>query len=51
MFDQDPYNKIKAGTLGNNFVVVVLVGCHMKIGEQGPSSCSVRTTDEGRMVQ
>jgi hypothetical protein len=44
--NQEPYNKVEAGLLGNNFDTDELVGCHMKIGERGPSSCSVRTTEE-----
>jgi hypothetical protein len=28
--DQEPYNKVKAGTLGNKFDVVGLAVCHMK---------------------
>jgi hypothetical protein len=46
--DQEPYNKVEAGILGNNFDVVGLAVYHMKIGEQSSSSCSVRRTEEDR---
>jgi hypothetical protein len=46
MFDRGLYNKIKAGTLDNNFHVVDLAVCHMRIREKRPSICSVRTTGE-----
>jgi hypothetical protein len=49
MFNKESYNKVKAGILGNNFVVVGLVGCHMKMGEQSHSIRSVTRTDENRM--
>ena len=46
MFDQGLYNKIKAGTLDNNFDVVALAVSHMRIREKRRSICSVRTTKE-----
>jgi hypothetical protein len=46
--NQEPYNKVNAGILGNNFDVVGLVGCHMKIGERSPSICPIRWTEEDR---
>jgi hypothetical protein len=46
MFDWGLYNKIKAGTLDNNFDVVELAVCHMRIREKCPSICSVRRTAE-----
>jgi hypothetical protein len=46
MFDWGLYNKIKAGTLDNNFDVVELAFCHMRIREKRPSICFVRTTEE-----
>jgi hypothetical protein len=46
MFDRGIYNKIKAGTLDNNFDVVALVVCHMRIWETHPSMCSIRMTEE-----
>jgi hypothetical protein len=46
MFDRGLYNKIKAGTLDNNFDVVELAVGHMRIREKHPSICSVRTTEE-----
>jgi hypothetical protein len=42
--NQEPYNKVKAGILGNNFDVVGLVGCHIQIGERSPSICPIRWT-------
>jgi hypothetical protein len=47
MFDRGIYIKIKAGTLENNFDVVELVVCHMRIREKRPSICSIKTTEEG----
>jgi hypothetical protein len=46
--NQEPYNKVKAGILGNNFDVAELVGCHMKIGKWGSSNRSVRWTEQDR---
>ena len=46
MFDRGLYNKIKASTLDNNFDVVQLAVCYMRIREKRPSICSVRTTEE-----
>ena len=46
MYDRGLYNKIKAGTQGNNFDVVALAVCHTRIREKCPSMCSVRTTEE-----
>jgi hypothetical protein len=46
MFDQGLYNKIKAGTLHNNFDVVALAVCHIKIQEKRPSMCPVRRFKE-----
>jgi hypothetical protein len=46
MFDQGLYNKIKAGTLENNFDVVALAVCHIKIQEKHPSMCHVRRSEE-----
>jgi hypothetical protein len=45
MFDQGLYNKVTTGTLDNNFDTGRLVGCHTKIREWGPASCSVRQTE------
>jgi hypothetical protein len=42
--NQEPYNKVKAGILGNNFDLVGLVGCHLKIWERSSSNRSVRRT-------
>jgi hypothetical protein len=36
MYDQEPYNKVEAGIMGNNFDVVGLVVHHIKIEEQVP---------------
>jgi hypothetical protein len=46
MFDQGLYNKVQAGTLDNNFDVVALVVCHIKIQEKHPSMCPVRCSEE-----
>ena len=46
MFDRGLYNKIKAGTLDNNFDVVALADCHIKIQEKCPSMCPVRRSKE-----
>ena len=46
MFDQGLYNKVKAGTLDNNFDVVALAVCHMKIQQKRPSMCHVRHSEE-----
>jgi hypothetical protein len=46
MFDQGLYNKIKASTLDNNFDVVALAVCHIKIQEKHPSMCPVRRFKE-----
>jgi hypothetical protein len=46
--NQEPYNKVEAGILGNNFDIGGLVGCHTKIREWGPTSCSVKTTEKDR---
>ena len=43
--NQEPYNKVEAGILGNNFDVVGLVGCHIKIWEWSSLTCSVRRTE------
>jgi hypothetical protein len=44
--NQEPYNKVEAGILGNNFDLVGLVGCHIKIWERSSSIRSVRCTEE-----
>jgi hypothetical protein len=36
MFDQGLYNKIKADIMDNNFDVVALAFCHIKIQEKRP---------------
>ena len=46
--NQEPYNKVEAGILGNNFNVVGLEGCHIKIGEWSPSICPVGWTKPDR---
>ena len=46
MFDQILYNKIKAGTLVNNFDVVALAVCHIKIQEKRPPMCPSRRSEE-----
>jgi hypothetical protein len=46
MFDQGLCNNVTAGTLDNNFDAGRLVGCHTKIREWGPASCSDRGTEE-----
>jgi hypothetical protein len=46
MFDQILYNKIKAGTLDNNFDVVALAVCHIKIQEKRPPMCPSRRSEE-----
>jgi hypothetical protein len=43
--NQETYNKVEAGILGNNFDAVRLAVCHKKIGEQSSSNCSVRRTE------
>jgi hypothetical protein len=48
VFDQEPYNKVEAGILGNKFYVVGLAVCHMKIWERSSSNRSVRRTEEDR---
>jgi hypothetical protein len=51
MFDQGLYNKVKAGTLDNNFDVVALAVCHIKIQEKRPSMCPVKRSEEDPVIK
>jgi hypothetical protein len=46
MFDQGLNKKIKVGTLDNNFDVVAIAGCHIKIQEKCPSMCPIKHPEE-----